>query len=36
VWGRMGMADIGTADCARADITDPAANIYDENPLLVY
>jgi len=36
VWGRFGMADIGTADCARADIADPTANPNDENPLLVY
>lgn len=36
VWGRFGMADIGTADCARADITNPIANPNDENPLLVY
>ena len=38
VWGRYGMADIGTADCARADIYDSAAisGAYDEDPTKVY
>jgi hypothetical protein len=38
VSGRFGMADIGTADCARADITSPIAYSYliDETPTLVY
>lgn len=36
VWGRFGMADIGTADCARADIVDPHASPEDEDPLRVY
>lgn len=36
VWGRFGMADIGTADCARADIVDIHASPEDEDPLRVY
>jgi hypothetical protein len=38
VWGRYGMADIGIADCARADIYSSAAisGIYDEDPTKVY
>jgi len=36
VWGRFGMADIGTADCARADIFDANASPNDEDPTKVY
>ncbi len=36
VWGRFGMADIGTADCARADIVNLNATPEDEDPLRVY
>lgn len=36
VWGRFGMADIGTADCARADIVSVSAAPEDEDPLRVY
>ena len=36
VWGRFGMADIGTADCARADIYNAGAAPEDEDPLRVY
>ena len=36
VSGIYGMADFGSADCARADITSSTISLNDENPLLVY
>lgn len=36
VSGIYGMADFGSADCARADLVNPSLSLNDENPLLVY